>query len=452
MTKKDFILKVTEDLKNSPSTVLKGHGIRPDVLKKISERDDIIAKLANILWTTIYAKKGALGLRKTDKFTIKGYRNFNDFNAKGREDVSDFKEGLMDDDSLKFTEEDSVITILALLSDEPSETTEEQIVNGQSVYLPFSKAVRSEFKSSVSFYIVVMLADSAIRKPAVKQAPAKQITPADIKRKLTLKANKKLKKLRSANQELLGMKGSLQNRINQMNYIKKELGTDDIDAAIISSKKSKQEYDTALKNALRKVGDGDRKLAKMYLEFADTDKSLGKKLLSRINSTELKQLLTAQAIVTAYDRFAPKRKMLRQKIAQYSQKNEQLMISLAEATDSKTKNYIRWQIKQINAKISQLRDQLGTYRNMSNDAFSKKTAAYEEVVKALENNIKKGLDIKESLDAAIAKIDATNAEKELLKQQVMVQVANGDSVQQAIQTAMEPNAQIFDADDLINRL
>ena len=114
MTRKEYVLEVTEALKNNPKIVLRGHGMNMKLLNILAERTDVIAKLALFGWKLKSFKKREKSLRKQYGFQIKAYRNFNLFAGNSAEDIDAFVDGLLPEDKAKFQNNENAFVILCL--------------------------------------------------------------------------------------------------------------------------------------------------------------------------------------------------------------------------------------------------------------------------------------------------------------------------------------------------
>lgn len=461
-TKKEFILNVTQELQANPRAVLAGHRIQGGILQKIVARPDIMSKLAAALYTTKYARKGAKGMKKAGNFAIKAYKNFPTFNAQARLDVETFIEGLDEKDQNTFSNNDNILTIIALPDTDVTndvENLESDIVSGKSVALQFDKAVKKEYKIPGGFYVIVMIADSAVRpaegnvsKRTEKRNTKKQVkrTPARIKAELKAKAGKKLTKIDSELQKLQAEKFKLENQIAQFKNVAGELGVAkglptaigyrtqkalnnnapvnskaEFDAAVNSLPKEAQEdIITAIKLAKR----GKLKAAKVLLK--------GVILGDEIKGIVEQGVLNPDMFITPDKKVAARKKALKARIAALTAKNETLLGELPTAEGGR-KNSIRSMISKNSAEIKKLRASLGTYKNLSATALKNKAAMLKQVNAEIEKNLNLGKTIRESLNASIAALDATPAQKQVIKQQVVQQVVSGVPLQYATQQAIQ---------------
>lgn len=450
MTKKEFVLQVVDQLLENPRKVLAGHGIQAAVLQTIVKRPDVMQKLASILYTLKTAKKGAVGLKKASNFQIKGYKTFPDMNMKAREDIETFIGGLNGDDQTKFNNAENVVTILmlpdtnGLVPGDEGDEVVQGIITGKSVLLPFDSAVRKEYRIPGGMYLVVMVADSAVRpaeeKIALrnekknKRAAAKR-TPAKIKMELKRKANKKLAKLAD---ERTGLKQKAYNtkmQLVQANYLRDALGDDDIMYGIGKRNMQASNYQinkAGIMAGLTPEQKGAYSAAQFLLKRGD--KTAAKALLRKMGLHP--SVATGSAPATGDAVVAARKSELRKKVRDLVKRNEQLMLDLSLAPAQKRLS-IKSMISKNNSTIKALRARLGTYKNMSSQALNSKAAMLQQVNAAIEENIAAGNSISQALNAAIAELDATPQQKQMVKQQVMQQVASGMPMQYAVQQAVQ---------------
>lgn len=199
-TRKTYVENVTGQLLESPRTALAGNGIQPRMLAIMASRPDIMAKLATFVMMTKNYMKNAKGLKKAPNLQIKAYKNFNEFNRIGRDDLENFKQGLPPEDLETFENNKNVLVILALPDDLENQTLDEAVAVGKSVALKFDKAVRNEYKIPGGFYVIIMFGDSVIRpkdekraemKAAVNERKSERRKPAAIKNEIKAKTRRR---------------------------------------------------------------------------------------------------------------------------------------------------------------------------------------------------------------------------------------------------------------------
>jgi hypothetical protein len=450
MTRKEFVLNVVEEMKKNPRAVLAGHGLPAAVLQKIVARDDIMAKLAAVLYSTKNVKKGAKGLKKSDAFRIYGYKNFPSFNAQAREDVETFMAGLNEKDSVVFKNEENILTIL-LLPEGPKtgeETIEDEIVSGKSVALTFDTAVRKEYKIAGGMYLVIMFGNSIIRPAEEKVAARKEKvnkktqvrrTPAKVKKELVLKANKKLASLKAKREDLQETAWNLQRQRQQFANIAQQFGgkgNNPISAIGAINK---------FNNNLPKINEivdtldaGDKKLFGMAREAAKKgDKRLVNKLLAALGNEEISKYFAGGMVNSADDKIKARKAALMAEIRTLTRKNEQLLVDLKLAPTPNLKRSVQSMLSKNTSKIKELRARLGTYKDISVKGLQNKAKMLKETHAAIEANLAKGATISQALTSAINALDAKDAEKQIIKQQVIQKVAAGTPMQFAVQSAIQ---------------
>jgi len=121
--------------------------------------------------------------------------------------------------------------------------------------------------------------------------------------------------------------------------------------------------------------------------------------------------------------------------------NGMYLQKLGEETDPKKKLSLRSMISKNNAKINEYRAKLGTYKSMSPQAMQKKSLILKKTHEAIEANIAKGATISQALNLALAQMGLKPAQQQIIKQQVMQQVAAGTPMQYAVQQSIQENYQ-----------
>ena len=383
MTRKEYVLQIVEELKTNPRAVLAGHGIQASVLQTIVARPDVLSKLATILYSTVYAKKGAKGLKAAKNFKISGYKNFGNFNLQAREDVETFIGGLSPEDAATFTNNENILTIL-MLPQQPIENVDDTVTNiisGKSVGLTFDVSVRKEYKLGNGMYLTIMFGDSAMRKTeeavALRTANSnikKEIrrTPAKIAAELRAKTNKKLAVLKAQRKELETTAFNTSMELEQLNALEQN-----------------PEY------------------------YGSTH---GNNSVIRTRKAELE----AEIMMIQMD-------------------NIQKMEDLALAPNESRKLSLQSMISKNNTKIKQLRAKAGTYNNISATGIKNKARLLQQTHKLIEANIAKGQAISNALKNALSSLALKPVQQELIRQDVMQQVAAGTPMQYAVQQSLQAN-------------
>lgn len=451
MTRKEFVVQVTEQLAANPRAVLAGHGIPAIVLKQIATRPDVMAKLATFLYMTKNFKKGSKGLKKSPIFKISGYKNFNEFNGKARTDVENFMENLADEDQITFENNNNIIAFL-IMPDKASGDTESDIATGKSLAIKFDTAVKKENKIGNGAYVTVMFGDSIIRtiektkakaksKVNAKKVALKQSNAAKLKKQLMLKA--KAKALAEKNAALTLKASMLEGSLQQVNRLATQFGAKSTAPTNVNSAMNKYTRETekflktltpnqklAHKEAVNAMKSGNVKVAKRLLKLAGND--------------QLTSIVMNGNLTSADAKIGARKEQIKAEIAKLDARNDQKLGALEASTNAREKAQLRWEMKQISAKVSVLKAKLGTFRNLSPAAINSKAKLLKATNKLIADNIAKGNSVQASLNAAIAKIPATQQVKIQIKEQIMQQIANDVPTQYAVQQAIQqiPVAQL----------
>lgn len=446
MTKKEFISQVSEALKASPRPVLAGHGLPMVVLRLIATRFDIIAKLVTILYSTKFFKKGAKGLKKAPGFWIKGYKNYKEFSKKAPNDTQAFMESLSEKDMENFNVSNNVITLVCLPNDETSGDEATDFVGGKSIVMEYTKALKKEYRIPGCMYINVYWADSIVRPAELRVAKAKEKvnkrkyvrrTRTKILAELKKKAAYKLKRIAELNADLetTGIKAGA--AVQQFNQFGKALGFDTTDqkAAISNFKK----YDAANRKLIRSLSVTDKKLYEMAVEaIKNKDERTAKLLLKKINNPEITALVLGEKPMTIDAAKTARIKVLRKQAKALNDKNAELLNAMENAPTAKIKANLRFRIKENKKKILAIRTKISTLQGgFGLTDIKNKAKLIAEVNAAMEANNAKGMSIKDSLKAALAKLNVTPEQKEQIRQQVIEEIADGMPAQTAVQSAIQ---------------
>ncbi len=452
MTRKEFVLAVVEQLKENPRAVLAGHGISSAVLQTIVNRPDVMSKLATILYSTVYAKKGAAGLKKSANLKISGYKNFGDFNINAREDVEKFIAGLSPEDSAKFTNSDNILTIVLLpnIASGGDDTTVDEIVSGKSIALTFDSAVKKEYKIPGGMYLTVMIGDSAAkptevavaeRKEKVNKVKQARRTPAKVIQELKAKTNTKLENLKRKRKDLENEAFVASKELEQFKSIGEEFSVgNSAPTRIIGGLNNFNKSVEEIKAIVNGLEEDDKKYFKAAVKYKkEGNKKMLKLVLKALNNETLSAYIENGAPNSADEVLKGRKEAIKAELNDLATRNEKLLESLAVELDAKKKLSIRSMISKNNAAIKDARARLGTYKNISVAGMKKKAQMLAETHAAIEANIAKGESIAEALNDAISRLSAKPEEKEIIKQQVMQQVAEGMPMQYAVQQAIQQN-------------
>lgn len=452
---------MVEQMKENPRAVLAGHGIQAAVLQQIVNRPDIAAKLATFAYSTKNVKKGAAALKKAVNLKLSGYKNFADFNLNAREDVEKFIGGLSPEDAGTFKNNENILTILMLpdsTATQYGETAEEDvnlIVSGKSVALTFDSAVRKEFKIPGGIYLTVMFGDSLIRTSEEAAAERKEKTnkvkqakrtPAKIIAELKAKANKKLKGLDAKRNELEADAYAASKELQQFANIGKQLGVTNtklpsmIIGGINKANKAAAEKLAEVNETIATLPAEDKKVLNLAVKYAKSGKlSTAKALLKELNNPVLSDYVINGLPKSGTEVVDSRKKGIIAQIKALTSKNEQLLVDLSLAPTENMKRSVQSSISRNNSKIKELRAVLGTYKNISVAGMNNKAAMLKQTHAEIEALIAKGASITEALDTAVAKLNAKPAQQEIIKEQVIEQIANGANPQYAIQQALQDN-------------
>lgn len=446
-TKKEFVLQLVEDMKSNARAVLKGHGLRPDILNVICERVDIMSKLGSIAWNLKWASSGKNALIHRPNFKIFGYDSFGRFNMEARTDVEEFIAGLSEEDQKTFTNNDNIVVIIAQPDSEIIEDDETQIVTGPSLVVPFDKAVRAEQKTIGGKYIAVMFGESAIRNTGAPKTEVSTGVSAQ-KRKLLAKRRAKKAELNKKVYALRGKASDLQRQIaagTAQQAIR--AGIQDEAAA----------YGPKLAAAMKTLNNRDKQLVKTFMLLKkEGDLATAKNVLKTLKNEEVLRLLL-DGEPDAKTNLTARRTQLRKELAKWRAKAEKYIedVKTQKALGNK-KGVIGAQanLRRATAKIAELRAALDTYSRMSSKALSKKAAALKKTNDAIEKLLTKGATLDQAIEKAVAALNATPGEKDLIKEQVLAEVADGTIAQFAVQQAIQDNlgTNDTDIDSLINAI
>lgn len=445
-TKKEFVSQVVEEILENPRKILAGHGISAAVLQQIIKRPDVMARLASILWTLKAFKRGAKGLKKANGFQIKGYKNFPEMNMKAREDIEKFVATLEESDMGAFNNAENVATILML----PEQTTTddenigEEIASGKSLLIKFDTAVRREYKIPGGMYLVIMIADSAVRtseeKAAKREAKKnaskyRKRTPARLKAELKAKAKRKLEILKKKRTELEDEAFDLNMEAEQSAYLEDTFG-EDILGGIEAMNADAAQLQNVKAQTLAGLNRNDKRAYNYGMKLLKAGKkAAAKAVFATMSNPDIIDVINSKP-TTGDDMVKARKAQLRKEIRALNRRGDQLLVDLSLAPENK-KLSIRSMISKNSAKIKQLRAKLGTYKNLSAAGRANKAAMTAKVNDMIEQNIAAGENISQALNNALAAIDAKAAEKQIIKQQVMEQVADGMPIQYAVQQAVQ---------------
>lgn len=460
----EFIVNVVGALKENPRAVLAGHGIKSVVLQTIISRPDVMSKLASLAFSTVYAKKGVGSLKKASNFKISGYASYGVLAGNGPEDVEDFVSGLSPEDQAEFKNDTNIISILILpdtqtkkmeYTDAENTGVVDAIITGKSAMITFDQAVNKAYRTGASMYLTIMWGKSAIRsaeekiaerKAKVNKAKNAKRTPAKIAQEIKAKFRKKLDKVADERSKLQEKKRATQAQLAQFGQIGKQFGTTGKNSITLAGGMAKYNQKVGskieeIKNTIASLDSADKKLFTLATKYMSTgNKRMVNTLLKELNNPLLSEFVLSGAKLPklATDVLSEREKTIRKQIKTLVLKNEQLMLDLSIAPPEK-KNSVRSMISKNNSAIKTLRNKLGTYNEISPKGITEKTRLLKEINAKIAENIAAGDNLKQALNSALAKIDASGAEKQIIRQEVMEQVANGTPAQFAVQQAVQNN-------------
>lgn len=447
MTKKQFVEDALAQLEANPRKVLAGHGITGAMLQKIMKRSDVMKYLCVVLYTLKTAKRGAVGLKKSNVFQIKAYKNFAELNTKARLDVEKFMAGLKGKDATDFNNADNITTIVfdtntKMVPGPEGDDVIEQMMNA-SVFLKFDSAVRKEYKLPGVSYVVIMVAPSAIRPAEEKLAMRKEKInkrkndredkAPKVRTRLKKRARKALARNKAELTRLKNREYALEMQNAQYDYLTKKTGAKDLFSGIEAMNAK------AAARAAKKLNSADAKLfilANKLKEQGDEDSA--RVILSKIkNKRQLAAIVNGNVSTTAgNDMIAARRKELARTIKSISAKLEQLKLDLAVVPMQKRAS-VKSMISKYNSQLKQLKARMVFYDKKNTTAMGGKAQQLAQVRAAIEANIEKGNTISQSLNAALAQLEATPAQQRAIKQQIVQQVADGTPMQFAVQQAIQ---------------
>lgn len=437
MTKKEFVAQLTAELQENPRAVLAGHGLPAVILKEISNRPDIIAKLVTVLFSTKLWKKGVKGLKKSPGFIIKGYKNFKELQTKSVMDIEEFEVSLSAEDQETFSTDTNCISIVCVPDQKAEEGSEEtKIAFGKSIPLEYVKAVSKAYKIAGCYYVCIYFGDSIVRPSEEKVASAKEKvrkrkynkrTKGKIVAEIKAKAKAKLEKIATENAGLSANLKMNSAGMQQFSQFGKSLGFDAADpkAAMAAFKT----YDANNKKLVRSLSATDKGIYEMAVELvAEKKLDAAKILLKKINNPAITALVLGTVPATVDAAKAQRIKELRKIMRQISEKNQSLLTSMEAATDSKLRASIKFRIKQNKAKYDQLKAkiQMLTKGVVNLSTVKAKAKMIAEIQAKIESNTALGMSVQQSLNTALAKYsDIPVQQKQQIRQQIIQQVAQG---------------------------
>lgn len=453
MTRKEFVVAVTEQLQAEPRAVLAGHGIQSAILKEIAIRPDVMGKLAAFTFMTNNFKKGAKGLKKSSDFKITGYKNFAEFNMKARTDVESFVAGLSPVDADEFENNENIITML-ILPDTKTDNMESDIANGKSVVTKFDTAVKKEYKINGGFYLTIMFGNSLIRgveenkaeskaKQNAKLVAVKQASASKLKAELVAKAKAKAAKIAEVTSKLAGKAAGLGAELEQFGSLADEFGATSTNPRNVLA--AMKRYTVETKRFLAKLNPAEK------LVYTEAMKAMKKGNIQKVNqllvglgNDQLTAIVKGGNLTDADAKLTARKLEIKKQIKLLDQKNEALLAKLEAAPTPRAKAQIRFDMKKIATKVNILKSKLGVYKDLTPAAIKSKADLLKSTNAMIADNIAKGATVQQALNAALGKLPATEEIKQQIKEQVIQQIANGTPTQYAVQQAIQqvPTAEL----------
>lgn len=453
MTRKEFVVAVTEELSLNPRAVLAGHGIPAAILKEIANRPDVMGKLAGFLFMTNNFKKGAKGLKKSEIFKITGYKNFNEFNAKARTDVETFMSNLSALDQSEFSNSDNIITMI-ILPDTKTGDLESDIANGKSIVTRFDTAVKKENKLGNGYYVTIMFGGSLIRGVEESKAAAKakanskivsvkQANASKLKSELVAKAKAKAAKIAAEGAKLGAKAAGLQAGLQQVSVIAAEFGAKSANPKDVVSAINR--YTKETKSFLNKLSPAEKVVYTEVLKALKKGDNKGAQaMLKSLGNEKLTEIVNNGNLVDANAKLSVLQARIKKEIKALDARNNAKLAALEAATTPRAKAQIRFDMKKISARVNALKAKLGIYKDLTPEAIKNKAELLKVTNNLIADNIAKGATVQQALNIAIAKIPAEQSVKEQIKQQIIQDIANDIPTQYAVQQALQqvPNAQL----------
>ena len=437
---KDFIFDVIEQLKANPRRVLAGHGIPSVIIRELTEREDVLSKLANFLLTTKLANRGANGLKKSSKFQIFGYKNASQFLKASEADLNSF---FGDDEELRasncavimFTPQNSQELRTKMTDEEGNEGwfVRTKIVAGSSSYTTYAKAAAGEAKIAGTKYLVLAWEDSILRPADNKVAftrskrneriVARELKPAKVRAALKRDLKAAIERNERTLNSLRAKKSRYQEAIAEINsnaelnaYIESLSGVD------------RNIYD----RALAKLNAGNTREAKMLAATAEDPETMWNAIQFSAGSDETNKVRSA---------LRSKLNKLNKELAEWLDTVQQLQDAGRPVADNITKrvNALQRQINAITVKLKNSDKRLK--KNRGNAAAN---VNYQQLLaqvnKHIARNEQKGMRLSKALENAVASLGVDAETVQEVKSDVLAQVAAGIEQETAIEQAIQQQA------------
>lgn len=437
---KDFIFDVIEQLKANPRRVLAGHGIPSVIIRELTDREDVLSKLANFLLTTKLANRGANGLKKSSKFQIFGYKNASQFLKASEADLNSF---FGDDEELRasncavimFTPQKNQELSTKMTDEEGNEGwfVCTKIVAGSSSYTTYAKAAAGEAKIAGTKYLVLAWEDSILRPADNKVAftrskrneriVARELMPAKVRAALKRDLKAAIERNERTLSSLRAKKSRYQEAIAEINsnaelnaYIESLSGVD------------RNIYD----RALAKLNAGNTREAKMLAATAEDPETMWNAIQFSAGSDETNKVRSA---------LRSKLNKLNKELAEWLDTVKQLQDAGRPVADNITKrvNALQRQINAITVKLKNSDKRLK--KNRGNAAAN---VNYQQLLaqvnKRIARNEQKGMRLSKALENAVASLGVDAETVQEVKSDVLAQVAAGIEQETAIEQAIQQQA------------
>lgn len=437
---KDFIFDVIEQLKANPRRVLAGHGIPSVIIRELTDREDVLSKLANFLLTTKLANRGANGLKKSSKFQIFGYKNASQFLKASEADLNSF---FGDDEDLRasncavimFTPQNSQELRTKMTDEEGNEGwfVRTKIVAGSSSYTTYTKAAAGEAKIAGTKYLVLAWEDSILRPADNKVAftrskrneriVARELKPAKVRAALKRDLKAAIERNERTLNSLRAKKSRYQEAIAEINsnaelnaYIESLSGVD------------RNIYD----RALAKLNAGNIREAKMLAATAEDPETMWNAIQFSVGSDETNKVRSA---------LRSKLNKLNKELAEWLDTVQQLQDAGRPVADNITKRVNALQ-RQINAITVKLKN--SDKRLKKNRGTAAANVNYQQLLaqvnKRIARNEQKGMRLSKALENAVASLGVDAETVQEVKSDVLAQVAAGIEQETAIEQAIQQQA------------
>lgn len=437
---KDFIFDVIEQLKANPRRVLAGHGIPSVIIRELTDREDVLSKLANFLLTTKLANRGANGLKKSSKFQIFGYKNSAQFLKASEADLNSF---FGDDEELRasncavimFTPQNSQELRTKMTDEEGNEGwfVRTKIVAGSSSYTTYAKAAAGEAKIAGTKYLVLAWEDSILRPADNKVAftrskrneriVARELKPAKVRAALKRDLKAAIERNERTLSNLRAKKSRYQEALAEINsnaelnaYIESLSGVD------------RNIYD----RALAKLNAGNTREAKMLAATAEDPETMLNAIQFTAGAGEINKVRSA---------LRSKLNKLNKELAEWLETVQQLQDAGRPVADNITKrvNALQRQINAINVKLKNSDKRLKKNRGAAT-ANVNYQQLIEQVSKRIARNEQKGMRLSKALENAVASLGVDAETVQEVKSDVLAQVAAGIEQETAIEQAIQQQA------------